>query len=170
MDLRTISWLSDNGTAQVQLYSITYGSQIMISKVRIVLISSLQSLIWWKFCQNDFSKRVSYSRQAHWEPLNCSSRSRRYFEMPQKACERYIFHVMAYSIFFEMTHFIFGSFSVLQLTACIFFEIPRFFMFVFFSKCLIFPIWFWKWEKRGHFEKMNIKKRGISNKNARGQL
>ena len=53
--------------------------------------------------------------------------------MPQKACEIYIFHVMAYSIFFEMTHFIFGSFSVLQLTACIFFEIPRFFMFVFFE-------------------------------------
>ena len=42
--------------------------------------------------------------------------------MPQKACERYIFHVMAYSIFFEITHFIFGSFSVLQLTACIFFR------------------------------------------------
>ena len=42
--------------------------------------------------------------------------------MPQKACERYIFHVMAYAIFFEMPHFIFGSFSLLKLITCIFFD------------------------------------------------
>ena len=59
--------------------------------------------------------------------------------MPQKACERYIFHVMAYAIFFEMPHFIFGSFSLLKLITCILFEMPRFLMFIF-LKCPIFPI------------------------------
>ena len=63
----------------------------------------------------------------------------RYYEMPQKACERYIFHVMAYAIFFEMPHFIFGSFSLLKLITCILFEMPRFLMFIF-LKCPIFPI------------------------------
>ena len=52
--------------------------------------------------------------------------------MPQKACERYIFHVMAYAIFFEMPHFIFGLFSLLKLITCIFLEMPHFFIFVFF--------------------------------------
>ena len=45
-----------------------------------------------------------------------------YYEMPQKACERYIFHVMAYAISFEMPHFIFGFFSILKLITCIFFR------------------------------------------------
>ena len=53
--------------------------------------------------------------------------------MPQKACERYIFHVMAYAIFFEMPHFIFGLYSLLKLITCIFVEMPRFFMFIFFE-------------------------------------
>ena len=59
--------------------------------------------------------------------------------MPQKACERYIFHVMAYAIFFEMPHLIFGSFSH-------------------FSYLIL------KMGKMGHFRKNEHKKRGISKK------
>ena len=43
--------------------------------------------------------------------------------------------------FFEMPHFIFGSFSLLKLITCIFLKMPHFFMFIFlemphFPKCI----------------------------------
>ena len=50
--------------------------------------------------------------------------------MPQTACERYIFHVMAYAFDFEMPQnriiSFFGSFYVLQLITCFFQNAPLF--------------------------------------------
>ena len=74
--------------------------------------------------------------------------------MPQKACERYIFHVMAYAFFLnaqKSKNFIFGSFSVFKSITC-FLKCPKieesYFRFLFclkidhvlFLKCPIFPI------------------------------
>ena len=75
--------------------------------------------------------------------------------MPQKACEKYIFHVMAYAIFFEMPHFIFGSFSLLKLITCILFEMPRFLMFIFFEMPH-FSYLILKMGKMGHLKKMHV--------------
>ena len=53
-----------------------------------------------------------------------------YFEMPEKACERWFCHVIAFAHFFrnarKSKNFIFGFFSVLKLITCIFFEMPDF--------------------------------------------
>ena len=60
-----------------------------------------------------------------------------YHEMPQKVCERCIFHVRPYAFYFEMPQNRRLSFSahflIFQTSHVFFFEMPRFFMFKFFE-------------------------------------
>ena len=93
--------------------------------------------------------------------------------MPQKACERGIYHVMEYAFFRNAPKskmFIFGSFSLFRIKwekfnwSRAFFRNAPLFYTRFFFKCPIFPIWFWKqkmnrkWTSSilGHFEKKCI--------------
>ena len=71
--------------------------------------------------------------------------------MPQKGCERCIFHVMTFAFYFEMPQiedfllrFIFGF----QISHVFLFEMPNFSMVKNF-KMPCFPISIWKWEKWG---------------------
>ena len=85
--------------------------------------------------------------------------------MPQKACERCIFHVRPYAYLFEMPQNRRLSFSAhfFIFKLVFFFEMPRFFMFEFFEMSHFSHF---QNEKGtiGHFEKFELKNRGISKK------
>ena len=69
--------------------------------------------------------------------------------MPQKACERCIFHMKPYA--FYSSSFIFGSFLVLKLVMCLSFEMPHFSIRKNFEMPHFFP--FPKWDrKNGAFQ------------------
>ena len=90
--------------------------------------------------------------------------------MPQKACERYIFHGIAYVFVFlnapKSNNFIFGSFSVSKLVTCFFLN-ATLFMFVFLNPPFSYLI---KMGKMGHFKKNEHKKAGHFERKAREQL
>ena len=80
------------------------------------------------------------------------------YEMPKKAFERHISHVMAYAFFNapKSKNFNFGSFPVLNLITCVF-NAPLFYARFFFE----IPDVSYLILKNGVFKKTNIKEWGI---------
>ena len=85
--------------------------------------------------------------------------------MSQKACERYICHVMAYAYLFEMPQnriIYFSVFLLFEISSRVNYLKCPIFICSKYLKCPIFPIWFWKREKWGISNISNIEKWGIS--------